>query len=326
MKQKMTLDPNIEQMLSVYGDEKSALVQDYLDHPEKLPVFMDFRVDYAFKYILGHKPVLLKLINDILPVDVSDIEYLPNEIMVVSPKEKRAVFDVLCTARRTGERFIIEMQCVPDLDMDDRLLFYGCSLIHSQIERGNKTYRLKPVYVLCVANYVRDHGDCVDPGRFFFGYQLREQSIADDVFSRQLQFYFLELPRLQQKWELLKTNVERWCFLFGNLNNFAELPKDPAGFEDVFALAKTGGLDGTELKKYVFSMLDEYTIYTTTEYARQEGYKEGMEKGMEAGMEAGMEKGVVQVARNLLAMDAPLETITQATGLSPETIQSLKHQ
>ena len=100
----------------------------------------------------------------------------------------------------------------------------------------------------------------------------------------------------------------------GILNNFAELSKDPAGFEDVFALAKTGGLDGTELKKYVFSMLDEYTIYTTTEYARQVGYKEGMEKG------------VVQVARNLLAMDAPLETITQATGLSPETIQSLKHQ
>ena len=127
--------------------------------------------------------------------------------------------------------------------------------------------------------------------------------------------------------------VEDKCgtmFLFGILNNFAELPKDPAGFEDVFALAKTGGLDGTELKKYVFSMLDEYTIYTTTEYARQEGYKEGMEAGMERGlekgMEAGMEKGVVQVARNLLAMDAPLETITQATGLSPETIQSLKHQ
>ena len=112
--------------------------------------------------------------------------------------------------------------------------------------------------------------------------------------------------------------LTRFCIIgmkkVGILNNFAELSKDPAGFEDVFALAKTGGLDGTELKKYVFSMLDEYTIYTTTEYARQEGYKEGMEKG------------VVQVARNLLAMDAPLETITQATGLSPETIQSLKHQ
>lgn len=96
------------------------------------------------------------------------------------------------------------------------------------------------------------------------------------------------------------------------MNNFAELPKDPAGFEDVFALARTGELEGEELKKYVFSMLDEYTIYTTTEYARQKGYKEGMEEA------------VTKVARNMLAMDASPETIAQVTGLSLETIQSLK--
>lgn len=179
MKTNLTLDPNIAQMLNAYGEEQSKKVQDYLDHPEKLSTFMDFKVDYAFKYILGHKPVLLKLINDILPVEVSDIEYLPNEIPVVSPKERRAAFDVICTAKATGEKFITEMQCLPDVDMDDRLLFYGCSLVHSQIERGAHTYRLNPVYVLCVANYDRKHVGLTDPAQFFYGYQLREQSQPD---------------------------------------------------------------------------------------------------------------------------------------------------
>jgi hypothetical protein len=41
--------------------------------------------------------------------------------------------------------------------MDNRLLHYGCSLIHRQIERGDKKYFLKPVYVLCIADYLRHH-------------------------------------------------------------------------------------------------------------------------------------------------------------------------
>lgn len=318
MNNNLTLDPNIAQMLNAYGEEKANQVQNYLDHPEKIPAFMDFRVDYAFKYILGHKPVLLKLINDILPVQVSDIEYLPNEIPVISPKEKRAAFDVICTTRNSGERFITEMQCLPDLDMDDRLLFYGSSLLHSQVKRGSKTYQPSPVYVLCVADYERRHVELSDPGQFFFGYQLREQSNHNDIFTHQLQYFFLELPRLRKKWEKLETNAERWCYLFGNLNNFAKIPQNTAGFDDVFALAQTGELDGKELKKYINSMLDEYTVYTTTEYARQEGIKEGIEKGEK--------NGIQKVARKMLARHDSIDSIVEVTGLSPEAVQALQTQ
>lgn len=280
MKTNLTLDPNIAQMLNAYGEEQSKKVQDYLDHPEKLSTFMDFKVDYAFKYILGHKPVLLKLINDILPVEVSDIEYLPNEIPVVSPKERRAAFDVICTAKATGEKFITEMQCLPDVDMDDRLLFYG--------------------------------------------YQLREQSQPNDILTRQLQLFFLELPRLQKKWEKLETNPERWCYLFGNLNTFVEPPQDQAGFDDVFALAQTGELEGNELKQYINSMLDEYRITVTTEYARQDGYKKGKKDGKEEGKKEGVAEGIEIVAKNMLARHDSVESVVEVTGLSLEAIQALQ--
>ena len=316
---KLTLDPAVEQMLKDYEQDRIDKVQELLDHPENIPVFMDFKVDYAFKYILGHKPILLKLINDILPVDVSDIEYLPSEIPVVSPKEKRSVFDVICTARHTDERFIVEMQCVPDLDMDNRLLYYGCSLIHLQIERGAKTYDLKPVYVLCVANYNREHDGNKNAGQFFFGYQFRELSQPKDILSQNLQFFFLELPRLQKVWDKLETNAERWCYLFGNLNNFAKVPDNPAGFDAVFDLARTDELDGSDLKKYLTSMLDEYTVYTTTEYARREGYRKGAE---EERIKAQAEKEAL--LKSLLSLGTPIETLAQATGLTPEAIQALK--
>lgn len=313
MTNNLTLDPAIEQMLKDYKLEREDDVQDYLTHHKQVPRFMDLKVDYAFKYILGHKPVLLKLINDILPVEVSDVEYLPNEIPVVSPKEKRSVFDVICTARHTGERFLTEMQCIPDADMDNRLLYYGCSLVHKQVERGAQTYGLKPVYVLCVANYTREHADALDIGQFFFGYQLREQSNPSDVLSGNLQFFFLELPRLQKVWDSLETNTERWCYLFGNLNNFADVPEDPAGFDVVFNLARTDELKGEELRKYLTSMLDTYTVYTATEYARQKG--EGI----------GEVKERQRIILSMLEQGVPLEQIAHLTSLSEEEVRSLSH-
>ena len=307
MKSNLTLDPVIRDLLDHYEEERNEQVQDLIAHPDKLPIFMDLKVDFAFKFILGHKPILLKLLNDILPVEVSDIEYLPNEIPVQSPKEKRAMFDVICTNRRTWERFITEMQRVPDIDMDDRLLFYGCSLLHNQIKRGATNYILKPVYVVCIANYERLHTERTPEGKFFFEYQFRELDNPDDTFTRNLQFFFLELPRLTKVWDSLETNLERWCYLFGNLNNFAKVPDDPAGFDEVFEIARTGELDEPKLKKYLASMLNEYDIYVIGEYYRREGHAEG----------------VKDVAKAMVAKGLPAETISELTGLSSEEVQKL---
>jgi predicted transposase/invertase (TIGR01784 family) len=40
-------------------------------------------------------------------------------------------------------------------------------------------------------------------------------------------------------------------------------------------------------------------------------------------MEKGMEKGVEKVARNLIALKMPIETIAQATGLTEQEIKGL---
>ena len=103
--------------------------------------------------------------------------------------------------------------------------------------------------------------------------------------------------------------------LFGNLLNFAEAPKDQAGFEDVFEIARTGELQGEELKKYVVSMLDEYSVYTTTEYARKEGYKEGKAEGIAEEREA--------IAKSLLKLGVSVEIVAQASGLSQEAVHAL---
>ena len=320
------LDPTVRKQLQSIAITNDERVQELLDNPSRIGTFLDFRVDYAFKYILGHKEVLMKLLNDILPVHVDAVEYLPNEIPVISEKEKRSVFDVICTNTGTGERFLCEMQRRPDSDMDDRLLFYGCSLVHRQVERASESYLLNPVYVICVADYIRQHPAAVPHDDFLFSYRLREDNWAEEVLSDKLRFYYLELPRLKKRWDATETNAERWCYLFRNLSKFANIPQNASGFEPVFEIARTGEMDPDELKRYLSTMVTDYDKIVIGEYNRKLGFQQGMEKGIQQGLQQGLHEGLqqgLQQGREETVRSMILEMAKN--GMSTEQMAKISH-
>ena len=63
------------------------------------------------------------------------------------------------------------------------------------------------------------------------------------------------------------------------------------------------------------------------EIAFAEGIKQGIERGIEQGIERGFADGSYQnkleTAKNLIAMNLPIENIAQATGLSIEEVKAL---
>ena len=322
------LDPAIEKQLFATPSELDARVQELLDNPSQIAPFRDFRVDWSFKYILGHEEAMVKLLNDILPVHVDTIEYLPNEIPVRSEKEKRAVFDVICTNKSTKEKFLCEMQRLPESDMDDRLLFYGCSLIQKQIKRKDRKYILNTVYVICVADYERAHPTPVPADDFLFKYRLRDERWPEDVMTTKLQFYYLELPRFQKGWEAAQTNAERWCYLFRNLYKFAGVPRDASDFEPIFEIARTEQFEEEQLKVYLNAMVTDYEKLVIGEYHEQKGFKEGLEQGRAEGREQGRAEGgkerALNSARNMLARGYEVSEIAEVTELTPEEINALQ--
>ena len=322
------LDPAIEKQLFATPTELDARVQELLDNPSQIAPFMDFRVDWSFKYILGHEEAMIKLLNDILPVHVDTLEYLPNEIPVRSEKEKRAVFDVICTNKTTKEKFLCEMQRLPESDMDDRLLFYGCSLIQKQIKRKDRKYILNTVYVICVADYERAHPTPVPADDFLFKYRLRDERWPEDVMTTKLQFYYLELPRFQKGWEAAQTNAERWCYLFRNLYKFAGVPRDASDFEPIFEIARTEQFEEEQLKVYLNAMVTDYEKLVIGEYHEQKGFKEGLEQGRAEGREQGRAEGgkerALNSARNMLARGYEVSEIAEVTELTPEEINALQ--
>lgn len=56
---------------------------------------------------------------------------------------------------------------------------------------------------------------------------------------------------------------------------------------------------------------------------KKQGIEQGMQQGMQQGMKQGEQKKMVEVARNMLAMNSEVEFIMRATGLSREEIEKL---
>ena len=87
------------------------------------------------------------------------------------------------------------------------------------------------------------------------------------------------LPRLGKIWDSLETNLERWCYLFGNLNNFADKPTDSAGFDDrlfplLFRASAYANMNVKQQQEVTHIMRTELDRIAENEYARKEGREE----------------------------------------------------
>ena len=293
----------------------------YYDYQEDVPVvgkYLDLRVDWAFKYVFSKKEILLKLLNDILPPTITDLEYLSNEIPVRSEKDKRSTLDVICESPEG--KFLVEMQRRHTADIDDRLAYYSASLVHGQVKRKDEIYKVKHVYVLCVASFVRKHPEGTPKDKMLFGYDYRENETYELLENAKTSFYYLELSRMRERdWEKLQKNPDRWCYLFKNMSKFAverAEPGDLHGFEGVLDAARVDCLSPEEMDNYQY-MLDavKNEIRSAHQYDISQAEARGEARG-EARVRA-------QMAKALKNLEIPEDKIVLASGLSPEEVAAL---
>ena len=130
--------------------------------------FIDLMCDWAFKHVFGHNEQnLMLLLNDILPEEIVHIEYEPNEIDLWKGDDKKVIMDVLCHTK-DGRRFIVEMQRSDKQNLRKRLMFYGASMIHTQLHTSDSYDELMPVYVICFMNFRLQH----DTDKLIYHYQF----------------------------------------------------------------------------------------------------------------------------------------------------------
>ena len=120
--------------------------------------YLDPKADLTFKRVFGEHPDLtISLLNALLPLsaeqEVTDVEYLPAEMVPDNPLRKNSIVDVRCRDKQ-GRQFIVEIQMIWSPEYKQRVLFNASKAYVRQIKTGEDYKLLQPVYSLNLVNDV----------------------------------------------------------------------------------------------------------------------------------------------------------------------------
>ena len=277
--------------------------------------------DFGFKKLFGEEPnkdILISFLNEILPERhrIEDLSYAKNERLGISELDRKAIFDLYCTAT-TGERFIVELQKAKQNYFKDRSVFYSSFPIQEQAKKGNWDFRLDAIYTVGILDFVFD--DHKDKEQLYHVVELKNQ--RNEVFYDKLKYIYLELPKFKKTEEELTTDFDRWLYVFRHL---AELDRRPVAlqnriFEKVFEVARISAFTPGEREAYEESLKYYRDIKNVVDTSREEGH----EKGREEGREIGREETTREFVKGMLAAGLPMDRIQEITGFDRDEIERI---
>ena len=282
--------------------------------------YISLLTDFGFKRIFGtdpNKDLLIDFLNSLFDGEqvVKDVTYLNSEHVGDVHSDRKAIFDVYCENEK-GEKFIVEMQNASQKYFKDRSLYYATFPIREQAQKGEVwNYELKHVYVVALLNYdMTDSAFAQDTINHDIGLLDKQ---THKVFNDKLTFKYVEIAKFKKSIEELKTNYDKWIYVLQNLSRLDRQPTylQTAVFTRLFKQAEIAGFTRTELREYEDSLKAYRDMKNSLDNAEEKGIAKGLIKGER--------NKAIEIAKNLLEMKMPFETIMKATGLSMEEIVKL---
>ena len=270
--------------------------------------YIDLMCDWAFKHVFGHNEQnLMLLLNDILPEEIVHIEYEVNEIDLWKGDDKKVIMDVLCDTK-DGRKIIVEMQRADKEFLRNRLLFYGASMIHTQLHKGDSYGKLMPVYVVCFMNFRLKH----DTDKLIYTYRLRETTGEGYTAKSLLNVYLCELPRSVTHPGKSLTPVEVWFDILQNMSNFASRPEIYGSkYDPIFESSLQSPIPDKDKLQYFRSMFDNDVRSYLTDEDRQEIAEEFYTKGQAEGRAEGIANERERIILALREAKVPEEIISK---------------
>jgi hypothetical protein len=220
--------------------------------------FADLKNDFVFRRIFAHHPdILCGLLNDLLERQgdriIEDIEYVPIEQAPVVAGAKLSILDVKCRDR-AGTTFVVEMQLLHVPGFLNRVVYNACKAYVSQLQVGELYTKLADVVAVSICDFALwpdEEQDAKNLPRvpMLSRWNMTERTSNQDGLL-QVQYAFLELPKLPQRKP--QTGAELWAWLFVHAPELGEVPKDlpPGPHRQAVELANAATFTQTELDAY----------------------------------------------------------------------------
>ena len=286
--------------------------------------------DWGFKRLFGQefsKDLLISFLNDLLEgeLHIKDLTFKDKEQLPETKDLRGCIFDIYCETD-DGKHFIVEMQNRWVPYFINRSVYYASKAIVAQRQRllSDETpslYRLLPVYVICVMNFMpRDN----EVTKFRTDVALYEKS-SKTVFSDKLRFIYLSLPFFNKESEECNSGFDKWIYVLKHMEALERMPftAQKTIFKRLAELADTRCMSKEEQEKYDESRKAADDYYSGLYGSFLSGMEEGEAKGEARGEARGRAEEKKAIALSLLAQNVSAEIIAQATGLSIEDIKKL---
>ena len=259
----------------------------------------------------------LKCILNIPDEEFDDLEFLDTHTRKGSPLDGEYILDIKV---KTKSNIIdVEMQVKRSPILEQRIIVYLANMVKDQSCDGFKYKDIKKSVSVIIA---AEH-NITEDGRYFHKYNMRDEK-DNSMFTDLLEVDLLELKKLPKA----DDGTDLWDWLrFIKTNNEEEmemLAQENPEIEKAY-----GALQDLSNDEAIRHEAQQREMYLQNEMAiNEERYEQGIKKGKEQGIKEGKEQGLkeskIEIAKNLLGINLPLEQISAATGLSVDEIKKLK--
>ncbi|MFA6885055.1 MAG: Rpn family recombination-promoting nuclease/putative transposase [Paludibacteraceae bacterium] len=296
--------------------------------------YLDPKADLTFKKVFGEHPdLVMSFLNALLPLkadeDITEIEYLPAEMVPSNPLRKNSIVDVRCKDVR-GRQFIVEMQMIWSPEFKQRVLFNASKAYVRQLSSGEQYELLQPVYSLNLVNETFEP----DLADYYHYYQLVHDKDSNKVIDG-LHLVFVELQKFTPSTLSQKKMQVLWLRYLTEINDKTravptELAENPqirkaldALEESAFTPEQLLGYD----KFWDMVSTEKTIINSSLRKGIKQGEEIGIEKGRKEGRKEGLEEGRnqerIRNARRMKEKGFSSEDIADITGLSADEIKNL---
>jgi len=257
--------------------------------------------DIIFKSILRNDKnhlIIKTIIKELLNIEIKEVLELDNGFSAKGKNIK-------------GE------SCDYKVSVDGKTISLECNKIKSNLLLNRNKSHLRRMIIESGFEIVQINLDGYDIGKenkLIYSYQITGD-YNKNLYNNLIKIFHINLSKLKEKMynkdtnEL--TNFEKVCLIF-QIRERKELEKILKGEEFM------------ELKKIVEDISNDEDLYD--EYSKSEIYAMAeREEGYGQGKTEGKEKKSIEIAKNMLSINIPIDDIIKCTGLSKEELEKLKN-
>ena len=281
--------------------------------------YLNPKADLIFKLVFGeHEDLMMSLLNALLPLDsdgqITSLEYVTPEMVPENPSKKNSIVDVRCTDQK-GRQFIVEMQLHWNEGFKQRVVFNASKAVVKQLKKGEDYTLIQPVYSL---NFINEGMFQPDTDEFYHDFAIVNVEHSDRIIEG-LRFVFVELPKFKPQSIAEKKMAVLWLRFLTEISEATEeAPVELLENEETrkaLSIVEKSAMSEGQLYAY-----EQFWDAVVNERVLIRG---GFKMGMAQGEAIGIEKTNRKNALNFKKLGVDIETISKATGLTIEEIESL---